>query len=65
MITDHKNLEYFIKPRMLNERQMRWSLLLGWYNMELLYWPGKQNVRADALSQREQDMPAGIDDERL
>ena len=65
VITDHKNLEYFMKPRMLNERQMRWSLLLGRYNMELLYRPGKQNVRADALSRREQDMPVGVDDKRL
>ncbi|KAB2098877.1 hypothetical protein AG0111_0g12970 [Alternaria gaisen] len=65
VITDHKNLEYFMKPRMLNERQIRWSLLLGRYNMELLYRPGKQNVRADALSRREQDLPVGADDERL
>ena len=65
VITDHKNLEYFMKPRMLNERQVRWSLLLGRYNLELLYRPGKQNVRADALSRREQDLPAGAEDERL
>ena len=65
VITDHKNLEYFMKPRMLNERQMRWSLLLGRYNMEILYRPGRQNIRADALSRREQDLPAGAEDERL
>ena len=65
MIIDHKNLEYFMKPRMLNERQVRWSLLLGRYNLELLYRPGKQNVRADALLRREQDLPAGAEDERL
>lgn len=65
VITDHKNLEYFMKPRMLNERQIRWSLLLGRYNLELLYRPGKQNVRADALSRREQDLPIGAEDERL
>jgi hypothetical protein len=29
---------------MLNERQMRWSLLLGRYNMEIVYRPGKENV---------------------
>ena len=23
VVTDHKNLEYFMKPRMLNERQVR------------------------------------------
>ena len=44
---------------------MRWSLLLGRYNLELLYRPGKQNVRADALLRREQDLPIGAEDERL
>jgi hypothetical protein len=65
VITDYKNLEYFMKPRMLNERQMRWSLLLGRYDIEILYRLGKQNIRADALSRREQDLPAGAEDERL
>jgi hypothetical protein len=65
VVTDHKNLEYFMKPRMLNERQVRWSLILGRYNMEILYRPGKQNIQADALSRREQDMPTDVKDERL
>ena len=65
VVTDHKNLEYFTKPRMLGERQMRWALLLGKYNMEIVYRPGKENVRADALCRREQDMPQNSDDERL
>ena len=54
-----------MKPRMLNERQVRWSLILGRYNMEILYRPGKQNIRADALSRREQDLPADANDDRL
>jgi transposase InsO family protein len=33
--------------------------------MEILYRPGKQNVRADALSRREQDLPGDAEDERL
>ena len=65
VITDYKNLEYFMRLRKLNERQIRWLALLSQYNMQLLYRPGKQNVRADALSRREQDLPAGVDDERL
>jgi len=65
VITDHKNLEYFMKPRQLNDRQMRWSLILGRYQMVISYRPGKLNERADALSRREQDMPEGASDERL
>jgi hypothetical protein len=65
VITDHKNLEYFMKPKMLSERQIRWAALLSRFNMEILYRPGKQNVRADALSRREQDLPEDAEDERL
>lgn len=65
VITDHKNLEYFIKPRMLSERQARWADILGRFNLEMLYRPGKQNIRADALSRREQDLPVDTTDERL
>jgi hypothetical protein len=62
VLTDHKNLEYFTKPRMLNERQIRWSVLLGRYYITFKYQPGKQNERAEALSRREQDLPANAED---
>jgi hypothetical protein len=65
VITDHKNLEYFMKPRILSKRQVRWAALLSRFNMEILYRPGKENVRADALSRREQDLPADAEDDRL
>jgi hypothetical protein len=65
VIMDYKNLEYFMKLKMLNERQMRWALLLGRYNLEILYRLGKQNVRADALLRREQDLLVDAGDERL
>ena len=65
VLTDHKNLEYFTKPRMLNERQIRWSIFLGRYNMVLQYRPGEANSRADALSRREQDLPSDANDARL
>jgi hypothetical protein len=63
--TDHKNLEYFMTVQKLTERQMRWSLILSRYNYVLSYVPGETNVRADALSRREQDMPSRTTDERL
>ncbi|KAG9184899.1 hypothetical protein G6011_06845, partial [Alternaria panax] len=66
VITDHKNLEYFGKPRQLSERQMRWAQFLGKFpNMEIAYRPGADNVRADALSRRHQDMPANGSDARI
>ena len=66
VITDHKNLEYFGKPRQLSERQMRWAQFLGKFpNMEIAYRAGSSNQRADALSRRQQDMPSNSSDERI
>lgn len=65
VITDHKNLEYFMKPRQLGERHVRWRMILERYNLRFHYRPGKLNVLADALSRREQDLPSDATDERL
>ena len=64
VITDHKNLEYFCKSRLLSERHVRWSSLLSQFNLTFVYRPGKVNGRADALSRREEDAPAADGDER-
>lgn len=61
VITDHKNLEYFFKPRKLTERHMRWSLFLSRFNFDFQYRPGTDNARADALSRRDQDNPTEED----
>ncbi|RAL62894.1 hypothetical protein DID88_004735 [Monilinia fructigena] len=60
--TDHKNLQYFMTIQKLTERQMRWSLVLSRYNFSITYIQGKDNVRADALSRRPQDMPDNADE---
>jgi hypothetical protein len=65
IVTDHKNLRYFHKLRQLSERQMRWSDVLAEFDFDLQYRPGKQAVRPDALSRREQDMPQDANDERV
>lgn len=64
VITDHKNLEYFFTPRKLTERHVRWSLFLSRFNFQFRYRKGEENMRADALSRREQDMP-NDDDPRI
>lgn len=61
ILTDHRNLEHFMKIRKLNERQIRWGQTLSNYNYTLRYRPGKHAVIPDALSRREQDMPKEAD----
>ena len=61
VITDHKNLEYFINPRKLNKRQVRWSTYMSQYNIEMVYQSRKDNQRANTLSQREQNVLSGKD----
>jgi len=64
LITDHKNLEYFMTKKLLNRRQARWSEFLTRFNYKIVYRPGKSNGKADALTRRPGDLPEG-GDERL
>jgi reverse transcriptase-like protein/integrase-like protein/chromodomain-containing protein len=65
ILSDHKNLEYFMTVRKLTERQIRWSLTLSRFNFKIRHIDGKDNVLADPLSRREQDLPADDQDSRL
>ena len=48
--TDHRNLEYWQTARQLNCHQARWALELGEFDFKIIYRPGTQNGKADALS---------------
>jgi hypothetical protein len=50
---DHKNLEYFTTTKVLNWRQARWAQELAGYDFKIVYHPGTQNGKPDALSRRE------------
>lgn len=41
VITDHKNLEYFMSTKNLNRRQSRWSEFLSRFQFHIVYRPGK------------------------
>jgi hypothetical protein len=64
VITDYKNLEYFIIIKLLNRRQARWSEFLFRFNFKIVYRPGKQGVKPDALTRRSEDLPQK-EDKRL
>lgn len=48
--TDHKNLEYFMSIKVLNQRQARWSISFLCFNFVITYRPGSKQIRSDALS---------------
>lgn len=65
VITDHKSLEYFTTAQRLFERQIRRWRELSRFSFVIEYSPGKQNVLADALTRRDQDLPTSTTDDRL
>ena len=67
IITDHKNLQYFTTTKALNQRQVRWSEFLSQFNFRIVYRPGSQAARPDALSRKPEDRPARADpdDDRI
>ncbi|QRW22949.1 Retrotransposable element Tf2 protein [Rhizoctonia solani] len=52
VFTDHWNLEYWKESRTFNCRHACWHLLLAGYNFQIVYRPGKQSGKPDALSRR-------------
>ena len=58
---DHKNLEYFMTAKKLNQRQAQWSLLLARFDFLLHHRPGKTMGKPDALSCRS-DHGSSLDD---
>ncbi|GKC91642.1 putative reverse transcriptase domain-containing protein, partial [Tanacetum coccineum] len=60
VFTDHKSLQHILDQKELNMRQRRWLELLADYDCEIRYHPGKANVIADALSQKERIKPLRI-----
>ncbi|GJY47191.1 putative reverse transcriptase domain-containing protein [Tanacetum coccineum] len=57
VFTDHKILQHILDQKELNMRQRCWLELLADYDCEIRYHPGKANVVADALSQKERIKP--------
>jgi transposase InsO family protein len=64
VLSDHKNLEYFMSTKLLNRRQARWSEFLSRFDFRIIYRPGKAGGKPDALTRRSGDLPKE-GDERL
>jgi transposase InsO family protein len=63
VVTDHRNLEYFMTSKQLSRRQARWSEFLSRFDFVIKYRPGSQ-YRADGLSRRPQDKAQDANDDR-
>ena len=57
VLSDHKNLEYFMTTKQLNRRQARWAEYLSRFNFKIHYRPGKLGTKPDALTRRSGDLP--------
>jgi len=64
VLTDHRNLEYFMTTKQLNRRQARWNEFLSGFNFKIAYRPGVQGTKPDSLTRRSQDLPQSKDDPR-
>ncbi|GKB28217.1 putative reverse transcriptase domain-containing protein [Tanacetum coccineum] len=60
VFTDHKSLQHILNQKELSMRQRHWLELLADYDCEIRYHPGKANVIADALSQKERIKPLRV-----
>jgi hypothetical protein len=56
--TDHDSLKYFLEQRLSSKEQQKWVTKILGYDFEIVYKKGKQNVVADALSRKDEDVEA-------
>jgi hypothetical protein len=53
--TDHQILKYFLEQRLSSPEKKKWVTKLFGYDYAIIYKKGKDNVVADALSQKYED----------
>jgi hypothetical protein len=62
VLSNHKNLEYFMSTKLLNCRQTCWAEYLSCFNFKIVYCPGKAGGKPDALTHMSGDLPEGGDE---
>ena len=55
---DHDNLKHFLEQRLSSKEQQKSVTKMLGYDYEIIYKKGKQNVVADALSRKDEDVEA-------
>ena len=51
ILTDHKNLQYFMITKQLMHQQIQWTEYLSWFNFKITYQSDKQDQKSDMLIQ--------------
>jgi hypothetical protein len=62
VLSDHKNLEYFMTTKQLNRRQARWAEFLSEFNFRITYRPGTEGTKPDSMTRRSDDLPNPMDE---
>ena len=57
ILTNHKNLQYFISTKQLSCYQACWSEFFSRLNFIIQYWPDKLEAKPDTLTKRPEDLP--------
>lgn len=55
VLSDHRNLTYFMTTKDLSRRQVRWSEFLSRFDFVIRYRPAKSGLKPDALTRRPGD----------
>jgi len=58
--TDHQNLQSFLTTKVWNQPQIRWAQGLTNYHFKIVYRPGSQGGKPDALRRRPEYRPEDV-----
>lgn len=65
VLTEHKDLEYFMTTKKLTPRQVRWAEFLSEFNFVISYQSGKKNNKTNALTCKPGNHPNDEEDKQL
>jgi hypothetical protein len=65
VVSDNKNLEYFMMTKLLNCREAHWSQFLSQFNFKIVHHPSTASGKVDALTHRSRDLRKVGDDHSL
>jgi hypothetical protein len=57
VLSNHKDLEYFMITKSLNRCQAHWSQFLSQFNFKIVYHSGTTGGKPDILTWRSRDLP--------